>query len=95
MHPEARAGAIFAGTTGWINRQSRRRSEHHRAVSELTRFVVAAVDAARVKQEPFFHLEFDRVFPDDIYRAMLEADAADHVVPAAAVGRTTSCRTAP
>ncbi len=48
-------------------------SERHRAVSELTRFVVAAVDAARVKQEPFFHLEFDRVFPDDIYRAMLEA----------------------
>jgi hypothetical protein len=48
-------------------------SVRHRAVSDLTRFVVAAVDAARVKQEPFFHLEFDRVFPDDIYCAMLEA----------------------
>ena len=48
-------------------------SERRRAVGDLSRFVAAAVDAARVKQEPFFHLEFDRVFPDDIYRAMLDA----------------------
>lgn len=48
-------------------------SEQHRALGDLSRFVAASVDAARVKQEPFYHLEFDRVFPDDIYRAMLEA----------------------
>jgi hypothetical protein len=47
--------------------------ERQRAVGDLSRFVAAAVDAARVKQEPFYHLEFDRVFPDDIYRAMIEA----------------------
>jgi hypothetical protein len=48
-------------------------SERHRAVGDLSRFVAAAVDAARVKPAPFFHLEFDRVFPDDIYRAMVDA----------------------
>ncbi len=48
-------------------------SEQHRALGDLSRFVAASVDAARVKQEPFFHLEFDRVFPDAIYRAMLDA----------------------
>ena len=56
-------------------------SERHRAVGELSRFVAAAVDAARVKQEPFFHLEFDRVFPDDIYRAMLDAMPRTTVIP--------------
>jgi hypothetical protein len=48
-------------------------SEHRRAVNALSRFVAASVDAARVKQEPFYNLEFDRVFPDDIYQAMLGA----------------------
>jgi hypothetical protein len=47
--------------------------ERQRAVTDLVGFVAAAIDAARVKQQPFYHLEFDRVFPDDVYRAMLDA----------------------
>ena len=71
-------------------------SERHRAVGDLSRLRGRpSVDAARVKQEPFFHLEFDRVFPDDIYRAMLEADAAHDLVSPQQPDRTTSCRTAP
>lgn len=50
-----------------------RAGERQQAVVELARFVAASIDAARIKQEPFFHLEFDRVFPDDVYRRMLDA----------------------
>ena len=39
----------------------------------LIDFVVAAVGAARAVERPFFHLEFDRVFPNDVYREMLAA----------------------
>lgn len=42
------------------------------AVDALKCSIVAAIDGARVKEVPFFHLEFERVFPDDVYRAMLE-----------------------
>jgi len=35
--------------------------------------VVAAIDAAAAVEKPFFHLEFDRVFPDDVYAAMMAA----------------------
>src|SRR5215468_8308310 len=35
--------------------------------------VVANIEAARVVEKPFFHLEFDRVFPDDIYARMIAA----------------------
>ncbi|MPZ36902.1 MAG: hypothetical protein GEU95_02375 [Rhizobiales bacterium] len=59
----------------------RQGSERRGTISDLSRFVAASVEAARVKQQPFFHLEFDRVFPDDVYRAML-----------AAMPRTTSYR---
>jgi hypothetical protein len=48
-------------------------SERQRAVADLTRFVAASIDAAGVKEQPFYHLEFSRVFPDDVYRAMLDA----------------------
>src|SRR5262245_35413844 len=48
-------------------------SERARAVADLTGFVAASIDAARVKQQPFYNLEFDRVFPDDVYGAMLDA----------------------
>lgn len=37
----------------------------------LTDFIVGSVEAARVVDVPFYHLEFDRVFPDDVYRSML------------------------
>lgn len=39
----------------------------------LSEFVAASVDAARVSEEPFFHLVLDRIFPDDVYAAMLRA----------------------
>lgn len=48
-------------------------SERTRAAADLSGFIVASIDAARVKQQPFYNLEFDRVFPDDIYGAMLDA----------------------
>ncbi len=42
-----------------------------RAVRQLADYVARSVDAARAVEKPFFHLEFDRVFPDDLYREIL------------------------
>jgi len=39
----------------------------------LVQAVVASIDAAPATERPFFHLTFDRVFPDDIYARMIEA----------------------
>jgi hypothetical protein len=47
--------------------------DRSRAVAELTAFVAASVDSARAVDAPFYHLEFDRVFPDHVYAAMLGA----------------------
>jgi hypothetical protein len=49
-------------------------------VSKLIDGVVGNIDAARAVDKPFFHLEFDRVFPDDIYAAMVDQmpNAADY-----------------
>jgi hypothetical protein len=47
--------------------------ERRRAVERLSQFVASSVDAARANEAPFHHLEFDRVFPDDVYAAMLDA----------------------
>jgi hypothetical protein len=41
------------------------------AVASLTRFLVSSIESARAVEEPFFHLRFDSVFPDDVYAAML------------------------
>jgi hypothetical protein len=49
------------------------RMERRRAVERLSQFVAASVEAARAEAAPFHHLEFDRVFPDDVYAAMLAA----------------------
>jgi len=43
------------------------------AVEHLTNFVVGRVGAARQVEAPFYHLEFERVFPEDVYAAMLAA----------------------
>jgi hypothetical protein len=40
-------------------------------VRSLINAVVANVEAARVVEKPFFHVEFDRVFPDDVYARMI------------------------
>jgi len=45
--------------------------DHRRSVQHLSTFVAQSVDAARESDKPFFHLEFDRVFPDNIYAQML------------------------
>ncbi len=41
------------------------------AVERLRDFVVTSVDAALAFEQPFYHLVLDRVFPDDVYAAML------------------------
>jgi hypothetical protein len=41
------------------------------AIERLRDFVVAAVEAATASEEPFYHLVLDRIFPDDIYAAMI------------------------
>jgi len=45
--------------------------DRRRAAARLAQFIVQSIDAARAADKPFFHLEFDRVFPDDVYAQML------------------------
>jgi hypothetical protein len=54
--------------------------ERQRAVERLSEFVAASVDAAPARAAPFLHLEFERVFPDDVYAAIIAAmpDTADY-----------------
>ncbi len=40
-------------------------------VRSLIDAVVANIEAARVVEKPFYHLEFDRVFPNDVYARMI------------------------
>lgn len=47
------------------------RHDRERTVERVIDFVVESIDAARAVETPFFHLEFDRVFPDDIYAQIL------------------------
>ncbi len=41
------------------------------AVARLSDFIVQSIEAARAVEQPFYHLEFDRVFPEDVYARML------------------------
>jgi hypothetical protein len=43
------------------------------ALASLIAFVSNSVAQARVVEKPFYHLVFDRVFPDDVYAAMIDA----------------------
>jgi hypothetical protein len=43
------------------------------SVNNLTDFVVDSVRTAPADEAPFYHLRFDRVFPDDFYVEMLQA----------------------
>lgn len=45
--------------------------DRRQAITRLADFVVRSIEAARAVEKPFFHLEFDRVFPDDIYAKIL------------------------
>ncbi len=57
-----------------------------RGTRELFAFVARMVEAARQVDVPFFHLELERGFPDDVYAAMLAT------MPAAADYRAMSGR---
>jgi hypothetical protein len=46
-------------------------NDRRRGAARLSHFVSKSVEAARAVEKPFFHLEFDRVFPDDIYAQIL------------------------
>jgi hypothetical protein len=61
---ETRVHAMDQSTT--LSAYDRRRAAGH-----LANFIVDSIDAARAVEKPFFHLEFDRVFPDDIYSQIL------------------------
>jgi len=39
--------------------------------AKLAKFLVGSVEQARAVEKPFYHLEFDRVFPDDVYAEMI------------------------
>jgi hypothetical protein len=56
------------------------RYDRQRAADRLADDVAHAVETTRASSEPFYHLEFDRVFPDDIYERMLALmpNAADY-----------------
>lgn len=41
------------------------------AVTSLSAYLANSVMRARASEHPFYHLQFDHVFPDDIYAAML------------------------
>src|SRR5882757_7041982 len=43
------------------------------ALKGLPDFISRSIDNARIVEAPFYHLEFDQVFPPDLYPAMLAA----------------------
>jgi hypothetical protein len=47
--------------------------ERRHEVNALVEAVVANIKAGRAVERPFFHLQFDRVFPDDIYARIIAA----------------------
>jgi hypothetical protein len=47
------------------------------SVKALTEFVARSVETARADDDPFYHLEFDRVFPPDFYAEMLRTMPED------------------
>jgi hypothetical protein len=54
--------------------------DRRRAVERLANFVAQSIEQARAIEKPFFHLEFDHVFPDDVYAQILtlKPDATDY-----------------
>jgi hypothetical protein len=43
------------------------------AIASLSAFVADSVAHARAVEKPFYHLQFERVFPNDVYAAMIDA----------------------
>jgi hypothetical protein len=68
------AGAIFSGASydrAALSAAADAPNSQRRAVDRLAAFIAQSVDEARAVEVPFFHLEFDRVFPDEIYAQIL------------------------
>ena len=47
--------------------------DRQRVIKDLSQFVAASIDAAQGGDAPFHHLVLERIFPDDVYAAMLAA----------------------
>src|SRR5204863_2992286 len=62
-------------------------------VNALTDFVAGSVRSAQADDAPFYHLRFERVFPDDFYAEMLEAmPVAEDYRPMSGKSKTGSSR---
>src|SRR6202040_3149611 len=48
-------------------------TDKSRAVSRLRDFIASSIDSARRVERPFYHLQLERVFPEDVYASMLAA----------------------
>jgi hypothetical protein len=55
-------------------------ADRRRAVEDLGQFVASSIAAGRAGEAPFYHLVFERIFPDDLYERMLVAmpEASDY-----------------
>jgi len=42
-------------------------------VEQLIESIVDSIEAGEASEDPFFHLEFKRIFPEDVYAAMMRA----------------------
>lgn len=47
-------------------------AQGRRDAESISKFVAQSIDDARLVEKPFLHLEFDRVFPDDVYEQIVE-----------------------
>ena len=45
--------------------------ERSSAIERVCQSIVASVDRAHGVEEPFYHLQFDRLFPDEVYASVL------------------------
>ena len=61
-------------------------AERERSHETLIDHIAQRIRAAKAAERPFYHLELDRIFPDDVYAAML------HALPVAADYRPMSGR---
>src|ERR1700726_509603 len=48
-------------------------TDKSRAINRLRDFIASSIDSARRVEQPFYHLQLDRVFPEDVYARMLAA----------------------
>ena len=58
--------------------------DRRQAVADLTEFLVNSVEQARAVEKPFYHLQFDRVFPGRHLRGDAARDAGGARLPRAA-----------